>query len=183
MFIMLYLNKSPFDKTKCNKHNYGRNIYSPYRRNYTPDWLKNRFGYFIKECCRRMMWIVWDPCQDDPYDKHHFVKSYNFSNKSKFHRNYPNVKENLSAKNSRILTINIIHSNKKFIISWTFYNRRSFMIILKDLFTVLILQVPVDILLLHLHFLNSSHILRLLSPLLKHRLPGVHFFQEIYRVF
>ncbi len=64
-----------------------------------------------------------------------------------------------------------------------FSNRRSFKIILKDLFTVLILQVPVDILLLRLHFSNSSHILRQLSPLLKHRLPRVHSFQEIYRGF
>ena len=65
----------------------------------------------------------------------------------------------------------------------TFSNRRSFKIIVKDLFTVLILQVPVDILFLHLHSLNSSHILRPLSPLLKHRLPGVHSFQGINRGF
>lgn len=43
-----------------------------------------------------MMWIVWDPCQDDPYDKYYFVKSYNLSDKSKFHRKYPKVKESLS---------------------------------------------------------------------------------------
>ena len=97
IFITFHLNKSPFDKTKGDKHNDRRDIYSPYRWNYTPDWLKNRFGYFIKECCRWMMWVVWDPCQDDPNDKHYFIKSYNFSNKSKFHRKYLKVKENLLA--------------------------------------------------------------------------------------
>ena len=39
-----------------------------------------------------MMWIVWDPCQDDPYDKHYFVKPYKLSDPTKSHRIYLNIK-------------------------------------------------------------------------------------------
>jgi len=47
----LRLTEGPLEQAKTKKDNDWRDIYSSYRRNYTPNRLKNRFCYFVKKYC------------------------------------------------------------------------------------------------------------------------------------
>ncbi len=59
--LVVCLTKNPFDKTKGDKHNNRRDIYSSYRRNDTPDRFENRLRYYVKNCYNLIMWIVGNP--------------------------------------------------------------------------------------------------------------------------